>query len=248
MNCGVCRSGYAKKVFTKEGFDLVRCEIDGHLYVENAPSQEELDRFYDSSYFEGKAGGYRHNVFENPALHLMKAERKVKRVQRHLQSGKILDVGCGPGFFVFQARREGFNVFGCDASNAAVDYSQRVLGTHIWQGNFLDYPEGVKFDGVTMFSYIAHVINPGLSLRKAHGLLEDNGLLVLSIPNLASVGRVLKGKNWRGFSFPEHLQLFSHMNLDRILKENGFTPLQDLVRDNNFLMDTSYFFARKNGN
>ena len=48
----VCNGDRSIKVFEKNGYDLVKCETDGHLYVSNPPSLDELSGLYSEAYFE----------------------------------------------------------------------------------------------------------------------------------------------------------------------------------------------------
>ena len=180
-------------------------------------------------------------------LDAAKARRKVERIQQFLPKGStILDVGCGPGFFVAESRKEGFIVMGCDIAQVAAEYAKRELHIEIQTGAFtkISFKEQF-FDAVTMFSCLEHTLSPEDNLEKARKLLRPKGLLALSIPNAWGIGRYIKGYHWRGFSFPEHLHFWGKQEMVALLQNNGFTNIQTPFKDNNFFRDTIYYYAWK---
>ncbi|MDM8537071.1 class I SAM-dependent methyltransferase [Desulfobacterales bacterium HSG17] len=242
--CLVCGKTEVDLLFEKNGYQIVRCRHDGHIYVANPPTLAELGDFYAAAYFEGKNEvGYHHNVFEERDHHLKKANRKLGLLTRFLLTGKVLDVGSGPGFFVKQASHH-FDSIGCEFSEAAVQYAQKELGVELFQGDFLDY-QGGPFNAVTMWSYLEHALEPRKALMYAADLLVPGGYLLLSIPNVEGVGRYAKGKSWRGFSPPEHLHFFTKANFKRLFAETGFEYRDVPFSMNHFFRDTVYFCAQK---
>lgn len=232
----------------KNGYYLEQRDRKREMHIANPPSEEILRALYDKSYFEGTAqSGYHHNVFKNIVKQTAKAIRKVERVQRFLpEQSKILDVGCGPGFFVSQARDAGFLAQGCDISQAAAEYAKKHLDLEISTGDFLKLSTIENtYDCISMFSYLEHTLSPKENLQKAHSLLRLNGLLALSIPNVWGISRYVQGRNWRGFSFPEHLHFWGKREMATLLEENKFSEVKAPIGDNNFFRDTVYYFAWK---
>ena len=245
-NCVICGENRVKRLFMKNGYSLVKCENDGHKYISNPPNIEELTKLYSSQYFEGSSlSGYKHNIFEDSKTQLKRAAKRLDKLKKFMKFGKVLDVGCGPGFFVAMSN-EDFQIGGVDISRAAQEYAESSFGAKIWLGDFLGYPACEEsYDVVTMFSHLEHTINPRKDLEKAREILNPSGLLVLSLPNIDGIPRLLQGKLWRGFSFPEHLHFFNRRNLSQLLQETGFYPVKSSYAENNVFRDTNYFYARK---
>ncbi len=235
-------------ILVKDGYYLEQLDGRREMHIANPPSEETLRALYDKSYFEGTAiSGYHHNVFENREKQTQKAIRKVQRIRRFLPRGSTtLDIGCGPGYFVAEARKAGFAVEGCDIAPVATAYAQREFGIDISLGDFLQMPfEEKAYECITMFSYLEHTLSPKDNLEKAHSLLESNGLLVLAIPNAWGIARYLQGRNWRGFSFPEHLHFYGKREMIALLQETDFSQVKTPLHDNNFFRDTVYYYAWK---
>ena len=246
INCIICDKDLSMYLFEKNGHKIVKCLGDGHLYVANPPDNAALSDLYSKEYFEGTAKvGYRSNVFLNKQKQAQKASRKLVRLQQLNNIQRVLDVGCGPGYFVKAASDAGLDVTGCDISQAAVDFAKDEFGVDVVAGDFLEFPHNGFFDAITMFSYLEHTINPRAHLDKARKLLRQDGLLLLAVPNTEGLVRCVMGSRWRGFSVPEHLHFFNQQNLDKLVRAAGFSSLRSRYVDNHFLRDTVYFYARK---
>ena len=244
VSCIICEYNNSNSLFVKNEYELVRCRNDGHIFVSNPPSLEELSALYSREYFEGKAKEGYPNVFENREEPIRRAKKKLHRLQRLLPSGKVLDVGCGPGFFLQEASSS-YQVSGCDISEAAADYAMKEFGLDVEVTDFLDFENGGPYDAITMFNFLEHTLNPRSNLRKAHSLIREGGFLALALPNIDSPMRYIQGKDWKRFEFPEHLHLFSKSNLAGMLEELGFTSIKSKYSEANFFRDINHFYAQK---
>jgi 2-polyprenyl-6-hydroxyphenyl methylase / 3-demethylubiquinone-9 3-methyltransferase len=102
---------------------------------------------------------------------------------------RILDVGCGAGLAAETLARHGHDVLGIDAAGEAIEAAR----THAeGQGLALTYraclaedlvAEGARFPLITCLEVIEHVPDPASFLRVLAGLLEPDGVLVLSTLN-----------------------------------------------------------------
>jgi 2-polyprenyl-6-hydroxyphenyl methylase / 3-demethylubiquinone-9 3-methyltransferase len=102
---------------------------------------------------------------------------------------RILDVGCGAGLAAETLARHGHDVLGIDAAGEAIEAAR----THAeGQGLALTYraclaedlvAEGARFPLITCLEVIEHVPDPAGFLRVLAGLLEPDGVLVLSTLN-----------------------------------------------------------------
>lgn len=244
-NCIICAGNDQDTLFEKNGYDLVRCKSDGHIFVSNPPSLDELSLLYSSEYFEGVANvGYHHDVLGNVEKQTKKAKRKLSRLKRLLPEGRVLDVGCGPGFFLNEASLS-YRVVGCDWSQTTADYARAQFGLEINVEDFLKFQDSSPYDAITMFSYLEHTLDPRENLVKANDLLKEGGVLILALPNISGIVRHIMGQGWRGFELPEHLHFFNEKNLKRLLRETGFLPIKSRYNESNFFRDTNYFYARK---
>ena len=100
----------------------------------------------------------------------------------------ILDVGCGPGFWVRNYARRGFtNIHACDLTERAVDITKTSLEQFglkaiVRIGNAEDLPyEDESFDYLNCQGVIHHTPNTRKCINEFFRVLKDNGHLVFSV-------------------------------------------------------------------
>jgi SAM-dependent methyltransferase len=152
--------------------------------------------------------------------------RMLDHTQRLQPQGRLLDVGCGVGQLLQVAQARGYTVEGCDISLWATDYARRqgfVVRTGALED--LHYPSGT-FDVVTASHTLEHIPSPVPFLQEIHRILHDDGLLVIAVPNLASLMAQVMRARWAGLLPDQHLWHFTPHTLRALLARSGFRTLQ----------------------
>jgi SAM-dependent methyltransferase len=133
--------------------------------------------------------------------------------------------------------QKGWQVTGLDLSAATVQRLRSELGLNALSGT-LPHPALApqSFEVVTMWHVLEHVHQPLQVLREAHRLLVPSGLLLIEVPNLASLGFQWFGEAWYGLELPRHLSHFTPQTLQAMLRRAGFQagPIQMVPRTNWF--------------
>ena len=142
--------------------------------------------------------------------------------------GRLLDVGCGPGLFLEEARRQGWDVRGVELARWACEEARNRLGAAVVeQGDTLQLLKlnlGT-FDVVAALDVIEHVSDPRSFLIQLSAMLRPGGLLVLTLPRWDSLVARLWRKHWR-LIFSAHLFYFTSRALQRLLSQVGFKTLR----------------------
>lgn len=134
--------------------------------------------------------------------------------------GTLLDVGCGNGDFIARMRSLGWTVSGVDPDPAAVSKALR-RGLEVFNGVISDLPDAA-YDVITLNHVIEHAIDPiGLLRECRRRLRQGSGRLIISTPNINSLGHRWFGRYWRGLEVPRHLVLFSLSSLRKCVEEAG---------------------------
>jgi len=145
---------------------------------------------------------------------------------RVAKPGRLLDAGCGDGYFLYQARRQGWDVYGLEVNPAAVA-SARGAGLPVQLGDLSSadlQPE--SFDFVRLWHVLEHVPDPVETLRRASSLLTPEGRLIVGVPDFASPVRRLFGARWSGLQLPYHLHHFEPATLRAGLTRAGLRVVQ----------------------
>jgi len=142
--------------------------------------------------------------------------------------GRLLDVGCGNGRFLDQMKQLGWVVAGVEPDGEAVSVALERYGLDVFQGSLEEagFPDG-HFDAITVNHVIEHVPDPIGLLRECRRVLKPEGKLVVSTPNINSLGRSTFDEAWLAWDPPRHLYLFSPQTL-RVCAEAAKLDIQEL--------------------
>jgi 2-polyprenyl-3-methyl-5-hydroxy-6-metoxy-1,4-benzoquinol methylase len=141
------------------------------------------------------------------------------------REGRVLDIGCGYGYFLYACRRSGYDVHGLELSQWASHYASAKLQLPISIGTVEDVSfEANSFDVITMWNFLEHASDPRICLKKAHGWLRKDGVLVVDVPNYLGTDAVKTWDTWQGWDAPFHLYHFTPETLERLLMQSGFRP------------------------
>jgi 2-polyprenyl-3-methyl-5-hydroxy-6-metoxy-1,4-benzoquinol methylase len=144
---------------------------------------------------------------------------------RPTSSEKLLDVGCGNGEFISRMRAFGWAVSGVDPDPAAVAHGQSQ-GLEIFRGLISDVPAATVYDVITLNHVIEHVADPVGFLRECRKrVIPNGGRLIITTPNVNSMGHKYFKKYWRGLEVPRHFNVFSIAGLEDCLKKAGFAAV-----------------------
>jgi len=141
--------------------------------------------------------------------------------------GKLLDVGCGNGQFLAAMRELGWEVVGVEPDGQAVKVAQERFGLNVYESVLeeIGFPDDT-FDAITMNHVVEHLPDPIGTLRECKRILKKGGRLVVTVPNIESLGHRLYRDAWRGLEVPRHLFLFSPRTLRVCAESSGLQVLE----------------------
>lgn len=165
----------------------------------------------------------------------------VRYLRKIKQKRKLLDIGCGEGFFLSYAERY-WDTYGIDISDYAIFRAKKTLKkTNLIIGDINNlnlYYENNLFDIVIAFDVLEHLENPDNVLNKIEKIIKNGGFLVISTPNLGSISIKWKKENWCGFRDETHKTLLSNEEWFSLLKKNQFNIIEYFYDG---LWDSPYF-------
>lgn len=227
VSCNICGLSDEKLIAVQNGYRIVKCSNCGFVYVNPRPDNETLKHLY-LKYLPYKMkdpllwDAYMKDVFTK-AANILAAQLP--------KGGKLLDIGCGYGFFLSKMKAMGWQTYGIDVSETAVSYAS---------GNGFDVSLGTldniryennSFDVVTMFYVLEHLPNPLNALKEVRRILKPNGLLLLRVPHTTPIVRILsllKIKN-NLYDPPFHLNDFSLCSMKVVLQKAGFHNIRTFI-------------------
>lgn len=107
--------------------------------------------------------------------------------------GRLLDVGCGPGEFLMQARAAGWDAVGVELTDDTVALARERTGLRVLAGDLTNEEliRPASFDVVTLWGVLEHLPDPAGMLDACRRILRPDGVLMLETPNAQALFRVV---------------------------------------------------------
>ena len=212
--CLVCNNVDISSLKGFESLCLVICNKCKFVFDKRIPTQVELDDFYKMySYSQLKPIPEQTKVSYNLLLDQFENYRKTEN---------ILDVGCGQGDFLVEAKKRGWNVYGTEFSEAAIELCQ-ARGINMHKGELLENDlERVEFDVITSFEVIEHINNPSHFMQVAYSQLKNNGLFYCTTPNFNSILRFFEKGDFKMIAYPEHISFYTKKSITYLGRKHSF--------------------------
>lgn len=186
----------------------------------------ELARFYPEDYW---------GLASEPSddwVHRSQSEKTRFLSECGIKQGRILDVGCGSGFFLRALDPARWERFGVETGGKAVSLARKAIGKqNVFEGTLLDAQlDASSFDVVTFWSSLEHSNEPRDNLVAARRVIRAGGTVIVQVPNVDSYqARAFKG-DWFALDAPRHRYHFSHETLGTLLGRTGFSPYRFTFR------------------
>jgi len=222
--CPICgQSDLVSFAFQRNGNAIHSCQRCALEFLFPQPADDTLSSIYSNSYFLGSKDKV--SVRRQEALKRATAKLYLDAIAPfvHMLKPKLLEIGCGSGDFLIEARSRGFEVEGLEYSDhAAMDANTRLGCSVVRVGS----PEKKslptnEYDVIAAFDVIEHLRDPRQSLSDLHAALKSGGLLAVVTPSLDSWSRHLLGRHWMEYK-TEHLTYFSRRSLTQLFRATGF--------------------------
>jgi SAM-dependent methyltransferase len=168
----------------------VWCEGCGVANTDPWPSETDLDAAYGGWYRPptGRFSGRGDAILRRTRGQL------ARRLDRIAPPGPILDVGAGDGALLDALSARGRRALGVEREATRPDI----------HASGLSEIDG-RWAAVVFWHSLEHLASPGEAIELAADLLAPDGVLVIAVPNAASVQARLFGDRWLGLDLPRHL-------------------------------------------
>ncbi len=230
--CPIC-AGHARRtgvaIRTIASYRVHKCRRCGLAFTVPRPTPEDLAHFYTSAYFSDGEGDYPFGYVDHDGASL--AALNARKTWIDLQEWgpqtptvplrRLLDVGAATGDFAACAREDGWQTVACEISDYAREKAQARGLDVVEELNEAQGPFGL----ITMFHVLEHLPEPDKELRLARELIDEDGLLVVELPQWYSLGRILRRSNWAQLKPPEHINYFGRRSMARALQLTGWAPI-----------------------
>ncbi len=225
--CTLCGSADRSLLYTKDEWKVYKCEGCGLGILDPHPDKDELDKLYAETYFQS----HYDDVLSLPSAEMKKRlkqeNHRLRFFRKFKKPGKILDIGCGRGYFLLACRHAGYEVEGIDISSAAADYvsSELKIPVHLGEIDQIELT-AESFDVITLWHSLEHTADPNGYIQKAYKWLKQDGILVIDVPDYSGDDAKHTWSDWQGWSIPYHFYHFTKDSLSYLLRKHGFTVIR----------------------
>lgn len=214
--CPLCERDIASLFLKKGSLQLVRCDNCSMIYANPVEAELASGKFYDRL---GTPFYLSPDKLESDFAPV-RFERELRLFRNYCPAGDVLDVGCSTGAFLFQLQvrfPKDYRLVGTDVTSAALDHAEKK-GIEVIRDSFLDHDFGpTRFDGVTFWAVMEHLVYPKTFLAKAASIVKSGGYCFVLVPNMQSLAVRLLGAKYR-YIMPDHVNCFTATTLKQFAK------------------------------
>lgn len=181
------------------GLTVIDCKACGFYHQDPLPTDEDMARMYEvgDEYFTKHRADFLSGVHRDRGWWAEVYARWLADAEECIPRGRLLDIGCGPGWFLTAAKARGWAALGVEPSQVAFDHAVS-LGHDVVRGTLSSAHAELKargpFDLVSMFGILEHVRTPAPALHQALDLLAPGGRLIIGLPRDFSPLQIATGK------------------------------------------------------
>ncbi len=217
VKCIFCNIESNEIVIRENGYVGIKCPTCNLIYTSPKPKLNEIIDLYGHDNANISAKSHIKDSF----VKTLYAKHNLKIINRY-SNGKILEIGAGAGYFLNEARKQGFDVYGVEFNKTQATFIKEKLKIACEQLPLNDKTfNNNKFDLIYHCDVISHFYDPIAEFEKAKFKLKKNGFVIFETGNLGDVNYKYY-KYWNKFQYPDHLFFFSEKNIKILLEQTGF--------------------------
>lgn len=206
---------------SKESFKLELCNSCNLLFTNPRPTLERIGDYYKSEEYVSHSStkkGFVNKVYGWVRSYTLK--KKISLLKQLTNGKRLLDIGAGTGHFLAKAKGSGYTVLGLEPDEDARKVAMSENGIELKDLSLL-HELNESFDIVSMWHVLEHVYNLQPDLEKIASLVNQNGVLIIAVPNYTSFDAQYYKEYWAAYDVPRHLYHFSPKSIIPLVESKG---------------------------
>lgn len=213
-------------------YKVVKCTACDMMRTNPRPSPESMGFYYPDDYgpyhITNETQEVRPRVWWKKLLRKILGRSEGDDSYYHalpveqLKIGRALEIGCASGGYLDELKIAGWQVEGIEFSPLAAEKAHNK-GHKVFAGSLESAPApDENFDLIVGWMVLEHLHQPKLSLVRLSEWINDDGWLVLSVPNCDYFGWKLFKNYEYGVHLPAHLSHFTPKTISLMLAQSGW--------------------------
>ena len=221
INCILCNNNKNddRIVIEENGFTGRKCPHCGLIYISPRPTLSEVGRLYENNCISAKSHIGRSF---SKSLH---SRYNLSILRHYAKQGSLLEIGAGAGYFLCEAKKMGFDVYGIELNEIKADFINNKLNIPCETKTLHESFNKKRFDVIYHCNVISHFYDPVSEFYEMNNRLNTNGIIIFETGNLGDVKEkyfyLFKGEG-NNFGYPGHLFFFSEQSIKNLLALAGF--------------------------
>jgi SAM-dependent methyltransferase len=183
--------------------------------------------YVDETYFHGEFIGYQDYLSQEWTLRATFRRFMLNLDKRGLTGGTLLEIGCGYGLLLEEAKGFFSVRVGTEFSSRAIEQA-RPRVEQIYEGGVEQIPPDRKFDCIVATHVIEHIYQPLIFLRELAKHLNPCGKIIIATPDMGSLWRRFMRHRWPSFKIPEHISYFDKKTLKILMYRSGLINIDKI--------------------
>jgi SAM-dependent methyltransferase len=206
-----------------ETFSLYRCCNCHFVFTQDVPIGADKGRYYQASDYvshsdtkKGVVNWFYHRV-RNVML-----KRKTRLAIKGKTYGRLLDVGCGTGYFAASVKQKEWYVTGVEPSESAAEIARSKFGIEVISPEELKERAYNQFNTITLWHVLEHLEDLNEMMALFPKLLREDGKLIIALPNSNSFDAAKYRAFWAAYDVPRHIWHFSPDTFRLLAQKHGY--------------------------
>ena len=214
-----------------EEFQLMHSQDLDMLITE--PKPKNLETYYQSDDYISHTDAQEtlvDKIYQSVKKHSLK--KKLNLISQCAKTNKtLLDIGAGTGDFLLVAKNNGWSVNGIEPNAKASAKAKEKGVTTI--SNIESLPLTKRYHVITLWHVLEHLPDLENKIKIIISLLEDEGTLIIAVPNFKSYDAKYYNNFWAAYDVPRHLWHFSRNSIKMLFEKENMkvTKIKPMVFD-----------------
>jgi SAM-dependent methyltransferase len=227
--CLLCEFSTFEVIYRKDKWQYLQCQKCGLVSIYPKPSKIGVLNNYETYLPTDIREIKKWEAMMRPVI---ETSVKIISARTKISQGRLLDIGCGYGFFLNAMKQHHWEVTGIEISKDGRQYARHQYGIDVYSKPLetLSLPDGY-FDAVTLFYVIEHIADPLTVLNEVKRILKPGGLVLIRWPHTTPIIKMLGplSKRLDLYHTPYHLYDFSKQTIERVLTLSGLADIKTMV-------------------